>query len=170
MKRLFVFFIALFLVSGVAFSQKREPGKVKTLVIDPGHGGDKPGALGKHCQEKELTLSIAKKFGKLVEDNYPDVKVIYTRTTDVDVTLAERANIANRAKADLFVSIHINSHPTSVPVGMETYVMGLSRSRANMEVAKKENADILLEEGYKDNSAYKGFDPNSPESYVMFAM
>ena len=170
MKRLFVFFIALFLVSGVAFSQKREPGKVKTLVIDPGHGGDKPGAIGKHCQEKELTLSIAKKFGKLVEDNYPDVNVIYTRTNDVDVALAERANIANRAKADLFVSIHINSHPTTVPVGMETYVMGLSRSRANMEVAKKENADILLEEGYKDNSDYKGFDPNSPESYVMFAM
>lgn len=170
MKRLVVLFLALAVATGFAYSQKREPGKVKTLVIDPGHGGDKPGALGKHSKEKELTLSIAKKFGKLVEDNYPDVKVIYTRTTDVDVTLAERANIANRAKADLFVSIHINSHPTSVPVGMETYVMGLSRSRANMEVAKKENADILLEEGYKDNSDYKGFDPNSPESYVMFAM
>ena len=102
--------------------------------------------------------------------NYPDVKVIYTRKTDVDITLAERANIANREKADLFVSVHINSHPTSVPVGMETYVMGLSRSRANMEVAKKENSDILLEQGYKDNSEYQGFDPNSPESYVMFAM
>ncbi|MBP5547595.1 MAG: N-acetylmuramoyl-L-alanine amidase [Bacteroidales bacterium] len=170
MKRLLVLFIALSMVSGVAYSQKREPGKVKTLVIDPGHGGDKPGAIGKHIQEKELTLSIAKKFGKLVEDNYPDVKVIYTRTTDVDIALAERANIANRAKADLFVSIHINSHPTSVPVGMETFVMGLSRSRANMEVAKKENADILLEEGYKDNNEYQGFDPNSPESYVMFSM
>lgn len=170
MKRLLILFVAMLVVSGPAFSQKREPGKVKTLVIDPGHGGDKPGALGKHCQEKELTLSIAKKFGKLVEDNYPDVKVIYTRTTDVDVALSERANIANRAKADLFISIHINSHPTSVPVGMETYVMGLSRSRANMEVAKKENADILLEDGYKNNSEYQGFDPNSPESYVMFAM
>lgn len=170
MKRLLLLFIALLLVSGVSYSQKREPGKVKTLVIDPGHGGDKPGAIGKHIQEKELTLSIAKKFGKLVEDNYPDVNVIYTRTTDVDVTLAERANIANRAKADLFISIHINSHPTSVPVGMETYVMGLSRSRANMEVAKKENADILLEDGYQDNSEYQGFDPNSPESNVMFAM
>lgn len=170
MKRLLILFVAVLVVSGPAFSQKREPGKVKTLVIDPGHGGDKPGALGKHCQEKELTLSIAKKFGKLVEDNYPDVKVIYTRTTDVDVALSERANIANRAKADLFISIHINSHPTSVPVGMETYVMGLSRSRANMEVAKKENADILLEDGYKNNSEYQGFDPNSPESYVMFAM
>ena len=170
MRRLLIFFVAFLLVSASAYSQKREPGKVKTLVIDPGHGGDKPGAIGKHCQEKELTLSIAKKFGKLIEDNYPDVKVIYTRTTDVDITLAERANIANRAKADLFVSVHINSHPTSVPVGMETYVMGLSRSRANMEVAKKENADILLEKGYKDNSEYQGFDPNSPESYVMFAM
>ena len=170
MKRLFILFIALFIVSGVAFSQKREPGKVKTLVIDPGHGGDKPGAIGKNCQEKDLTLSIAKKFGKLVKDNYPDVNVIFTRTTDVDVTLSDRAKIANRAKADLFVSIHINSHPTAVPTGMETYVMGLSRSRANMEVAKKENADILLEKGYKDNSEYQGFDPNSPESYVMFAM
>lgn len=170
MKRLFILFIALFLITGVSFSQKREPGKVKTLVIDPGHGGDKPGALGKHSKEKELTLAIAKKFGKLVEDNYPDVKVIFTRTTDVDVTLSERANIANRAKADLFVSIHCNSHPTSTPTGMETYVMGLSRSRANMEVAKKENADILLEDGYKSNKDYQGFDPNSPESYVMFAM
>ena len=170
MKRLFVLFLMMAVVCGAAYSQKREPGKVKTLVIDPGHGGDKPGALGKHSKEKDLTLAIALKFGKLVEDNYPDVKVIYTRTTDEDVTLAERANIANRNKADLFVSIHINSHPTTVPVGMETYVMGLSRSRANMEVAKKENADILLEEGYKDNSEYKGFDPNSPESYVMFAM
>ncbi len=170
MKRLILIFIAFLLVNGAVISQKREPGKVKTLVIDPGHGGDKPGALGKHSKEKDLTLSIAKKFGKLVNDNYPDVKVIFTRTTDVDVALSERANIANHEKADLFISIHCNSHPTSVPVGMETYVMGLSRSRANMEVAKKENADILLENNYKDNKEYQGFDPNSPESYVMFAM
>lgn len=170
MKKIVLVFFAMLLIVGGAYSQKREPGKVKTLVIDPGHGGDKPGAIGKHSKEKDLTLSIAKKFGKLVEDNYPDVKVVYTRTTDVDVALAERANIANRAKADLFVSIHINSHTTSVPVGMETYVMGLSRSRSNMEVAKKENADILLEDGYKSNREYQGFDPNSPESYVMFAM
>ncbi len=170
MKRLVLLLVALFLVSGVSFSQKREPGKVKTLVIDAGHGGDKPGAIGKHSKEKELTLAIAKKFGKLVQDNFPDVRVIYTRTTDVDVALSERANIANREKADLFISIHCNSHPTSTPTGMETYVMGLSRSRANMEVAKKENADILLEDGYKTNKDYQGFDPNSPESYVMFAM
>lgn len=170
MKRLLILFMALTLAGGVGFCQKREPGKVKTLVIDPGHGGAKPGAIGKHSQEKDLTLAIATKFGKLVQDNYPDVDVIFTRTTDVDVSLAERANIANRAKADLFLSIHINSHPTAVPSGMETYVMGLSRSRSNMEVAKMENADILLEDGYENNSDYQGFDPNSPESYVMFAM
>ena len=170
MKRLFVLFLAITLSVGVAFSQKREPGKVKTVVIDAGHGGDKPGAIGKHSKEKDIVLSIALKFGKLIEANYPDVKVIYTRTSDVDVALSERANIANRAKADLFISIHANSHPTSTPVGMETFVMGLSRSRSNMEVAKKENADILLEDGYQTNAEYQGFDPNSPESYVMFAM
>lgn len=98
------------------------------------------------------------------------MRIIYTRTTDVDITLAERARIANRAKADLFLSIHCNSWTNSTPTGVETYVMGLSQSKANMEVAKKENADILLEKNYKDNSDYQGFDPNSPESYVMFAM
>lgn len=162
------------LIVGVAFApiyaQKREPGKVKTLVIDPGHGGIKPGAISKDLQEKELTLAVGLRFGKLVEKHLPDVKVIYTRTTDVDITLAERANIANRAKADLFISIHANSHPKADPKGVETFVMGLSQTKANLEVAKKENADILLESDYAKNNAYQGFDPNSPESYVMFAM
>ena len=170
MKRLFYLFIVLACVNNVAFAQKKALGQVKTVVIDAGHGGAKPGAIGKKSQEKELTLSMALKLGKLIEDNYPDVKVIYTRTKDVDIDLAERARIANKAKADLFISIHCNSWTNSTPTGVETYVMGLSQSRANMEVAKKENADILLEEGYKDNSDYQGFDPNSPESYVMFAM
>ena len=170
MKRLLLFFIALGLLFGTAFAQKTSTSKVQTLVIDPGHGGAKPGAQGKQCWEKDLVLSVALKFGKLVEDNFPDVKVIYTRKSDVDISLAERAHIANRNKADLFISIHANSHTTPTPVGVETFVMGLSQSRANMEVAKKENADILLEAGYKDNEDYKGFDPNSPESYVMFAM
>lgn len=170
MKRLALLLLAITLCAGPAFSQKREVGKVKTVVIDPGHGGDKPGAIGKKCKEKDLVLSVAKKFGKLIADNYPDVTVIYTHESDVDVSLAERAHIANRAKADLFISIHANSHPTSSPTGVETFVMGLSQSRANMEVAKTENADILLESGYQTNSDYAGFDPNSPESYVMFAM
>ena len=170
MKRLFCLFIVLACVNGAAFSQKKQAGQVKTVVIDAGHGGDKPGAVGRKCQEKTLTLQMALKLGKLIEDNYPDVKIIYTRTTDVDITLAERARIANKAKADLFISVHCNSWTNSTPTGVETYVMGLSQSKANMEVAKKENADILLEKGYKDNSDYQGFDPNSPESYVMFAM
>lgn len=170
MKRLFILFIVLVTAVGGAFGQKTSDGKVKTLVIDPGHGGDKPGALGKHSKEKDLVLSVALKFGQLVADNFEDVNIIYTHTTDKDISLAERAHIANRNKADLFISIHANSHSTPNPTGVETFVMGLSQSRANMEVAKKENADILLEEGYQDNEDYKGFDPNSPESYVMFAM
>lgn len=170
MKRLFIIFLALTLFCGPAFSQKKDTYRVRTVVIDPGHGGAKPGAQGKHVQEKEITLSIAKKFGKLISDNYPDVKVIYTRTKDVDISLAERAHIANRNKADLFISIHANSHPTSVPSGVETFVMGLSESRANLEVARKENADILLEADYKNNADYSGFDPNAPETYVMLAM
>ena len=170
MKRIIAIFIVLLVAAGPVFSQKKEAYRVRTVVIDPGHGGAKPGAQGKHTQEKTITLAVAKKFGKLIEDNYPDVKVIYTRTTDVDISLAERAHIANRNKADLFVSIHANSHPTSTPTGVETFVMGLSESRANLEVAKKENADILLESDYKNNSDYSGFDPNAPETYVMLTM
>lgn len=170
MKRIIILFIALVCVSAPLSAQKREIGKVKTVVIDPGHGGNKPGARGKHIDEKDLVLAVAKKVGKLITDNYEDVKVIYTRTTDVDIDLSERAHIANRAKADLFISIHANSHPTSNPTGVETFVAGLSQSKANMEIAKKENADILLEHDYKNNADYQGFDPNSPESYVLFAM
>ena len=170
MKRLIIIFIVLALPGGTVFSQKKETYRVRTVVIDPGHGGAKPGAQGSRSQEKTITLAVAKKFGKLIQDNYPDVKVIFTRTTDVDISLAERARIANRNKADLFISIHANSHPTAAPNGVETFVMGLSESRANLEVAKKENADILLEADYKDNADYNVFDPNSPESYVLLAM
>lgn len=170
MKRIIAIFIVLLVAIGPVFSQKKETYRVRTVVIDPGHGGAKPGAQGKRSQEKAITLAVAKKFGKLLEDNYPDMKVIYTRTTDVDISLAERAHIANRNKADLFISIHANSHPTSAPTGVETFVMGLSESRANLEVAKKENADILLEADYKNNSDYQGFDPNAPETYVMLTM
>ncbi|MBR5784636.1 MAG: N-acetylmuramoyl-L-alanine amidase [Bacteroidales bacterium] len=170
MKRLFCSFIALFLIFGCAFSQKRELGKVKTIMIDPGHGGRKPGAIGKKSKEKDITLSVALKLGKVIESNFKDVKVLYTRKTDVDIDLAERAKMANRAKADLFISIHANSHRKQDPSGTETFVMGLSTSKANMEVARTENADILLEADYKNNSEYQGFDPNSPESYIMFTL
>ena len=170
MKRILSIIIVSLLAVSPVFSQKKEVYKVSTVVIDPGQGGAKPGAQGKRSQEKDITLAVAKKFGKLLEDNYPDMKVIYTRTTDVDISLAERAQIANRNKADLFISIHANSHPTSAPTGVETFVMGLSESKANLEVARKENTDILLEADYKNNSDYSGFDPNAPETYVMLAM
>ena len=170
MRRILTIIIALAIGFGPAFSQKKDTYKVRTLVIDPGHGGAKPGAQGSKSQEKEITLAVAKKFGQLIEDNYPDVKVIYTRTSDVDISLAERAHIANRNKADLFISIHANSHPTKTPTGVETFVMGLSESRANLEVARKENADILLEADYKNNADYQGFDPYAPETYVMLTM
>ena len=170
MKRLLALFFSIMLFSAPSFSQKKDSYRVRTVVIDPGHGGGKPGARGGRTLEKHITLSVAKKFGKLIKDNYPDVRVIYTRTTDVDVSLAERAHIANRNKADLFVSIHANSHPTAAPSGVETFVMGLSESRANLEVAKAENSDILLESDYRKNAAYDGFDPNSPETYVLLTM
>ncbi len=170
MKRLTILFIALFLISGTVFSQKIAVGQVKTVVIDPGHGGAKPGALGKKSKEKDVTLSIALKLGKVITDNFSDVTVIFTRKTDVDISLSERAKLANRSKADLFLSIHANSHPKTESKGVESFVMGLSNSKANLEVAKKENADILLENDYKNNADYNGFDPNSPESYIMFAL
>lgn len=170
MKRLTILFIALFLISGTVFSQKIAVGQVKTVVIDPGHGGAKPGALGKKSKEKDVTLSIALKLGKVITDNFSDVTVIFTRKTDVDISLSERAKLANRSKADLFLSIHANSHPKAESKGVESFVMGLSNSKANLEVAKKENADILLENDYKNNADYNGFDPNSPESYIMFAL
>ena len=170
MKRLTILFIALFVVNGAVFSLKMAVGQVKTVVIDPGHGGDKPGALGKKSKEKDVVLSIALKLGKVINDNFDDVNVIFTRKTDVDISLSDRAKMANRAKADLFLSIHANSHPKTESRGVETFVMGLSTSKANLEVAKKENADILLEDDYKNNADYNGFDPNSPESYIMFAL
>ncbi|KWW30344.1 MAG: N-acetylmuramoyl-L-alanine amidase [bacterium P3] len=170
MKRLVFLLVCSLVLCGNTNAWKKETGKVKTVVIDPGHGGDKPGAIGKHCTEKDIVLQVARKLGQLIGDNYPDVKVIYTRTSDVDIALSERARIANTSKADLFLSIHANSHPTAAPSGVESFVMGLSKSKANMDVARKENADILLESDYKTNSAYQGFDPDSPESSIIFAM
>jgi len=170
MKRLLFAFIALFVVFGSVFSQKKDLKKVKIVMIDPGHGGKKPGAIGKKSKEKDITLAIALKLGETIKANFKDVTVLYTRETDVDIDLAERAQMANRAKADLFISIHANSHKKTEPSGTETFVMGLSTSKANMEVARLENADILLEDDYKNNSEYQGFDPNAPESYIMFTL
>lgn len=142
-----------------------------TLVIDAGHGGRDDGACGAISKEKDLTLKYALAFGRLVEQECPDVKVIYTRKTDVFVELKERAAIANHAKADLFMSIHINAMPgRKIARGFQTYTLGKGSSgngiSTNLEVAKRENSVILLEDNYKQS--YQGFDPDSPESNIMF--
>ncbi len=138
-----------------------------TLVIDAGHGGHDAGAIGAITKEKAINLNVALAFGALVERNCPDVKVIYTRKTDVFVPLHTRADIANRNKADLFISIHTNSLPKGrISRGMETYTLGMHRAADNLAVAKRENEVILYEKDYKQR--YQGFDPNSSESYIMF--
>lgn len=137
------------------------------LVIDAGHGGHDPGAIGKKAKEKDINLNVALKLGKMVQENCPDVKVIYTRSKDVFVSLNRRAEIANNAKADLFLSIHTNSVAGSKTVmGASTWTLGLAKSDANLDVAKRENSVILYEDDYK--TSYAGFDPNSAESYIIF--
>jgi len=137
-----------------------------TLVIDAGHGGHDAGAVGAISKEKNINLSVALAFGRYVETNCPDVRVIYTRKTDVFVTLKGRADIANKAKADLFVSIHTNAVERGYIKGFEVYTLGMHRASDNLDVAKRENSVITLESGYQ--SRYQGFDPNSSESYIMF--
>ena len=138
-----------------------------TLVIDAGHGGHDAGALGAFSKEKNINLNVALAFGRYVQNNCPDVKVIYTRKTDVFIPLHTRADIANKNKADLFVSIHTNALPRGkVARGLETYTLGMHRAGSNLEVAKRENSVILIEKDYKQH--YEGFDPNSSESYIMF--
>lgn len=142
--------------------------KIDHVVIDAGHGGKDPGTLGKRTREKYITLSIALKLGELIRRNFNDVQVIYTRDSDRFIELHERADIANRNKADLFISIHANANEMKSLRGAETYVMGLHRSTANLEIAKLENASILMESDYSHN--YGGFDPNSDESYITFSL
>lgn len=139
-----------------------------TVVIDAGHGGHDPGAIGKRGKEKNINLSVALKLGKLIQNNHSDTKVVYTRSSDVFVPLHRRAEIANEAKADLFISIHTNSiaSRSSRVSGTETYTLGLHRTQENLEVAQKENAVILIEDDYQKQ--YAGFNPNSSESYIIF--
>ena len=156
----------LFLMPLWCFAQKGE--KIQTVVIDAGHGGKDSGALGKVATEKALNLAVALKFGNYIKENLPDVKVVYTRNTDKFVELSERAAIANRNNADVFISIHCNSTEGSTSVqGAETFVMGESKNEANLSIAMKENAAILLED---NTDAYDNFDPNSTEAYILFSL
>ena len=139
---------------------------LKKIVIDAGHGGKDPGASGKYSREKDVVLAIALKTGNLLKKKYPNLEIIYTRKTDIFIPLKERAHIANKNKADLFISIHCNSNASSQPHGSETYVMGLHKSEANLNVAKKENSAMLFEDDYEQ--AYDGFDPTTDESHIIF--
>lgn len=141
--------------------------QIRTIVLDPGHGGSKPGATTRRTLEKDIVLEVSKKLGKAIEEALPDVKVYYTRTTDVDVDLYKRTAFANEKKADLFISIHCNSVANRRPQGTETLVLGFNYL-GNQDAALRENADILLEENYEEN--YQGFDPNDPESYIIFSL
>ena len=157
--------LCLTLVVALPFSAFAE--KQFTLVIDAGHGGKDAGAVGKKAKEKTINLNVALAFGKLVKEKCPEVKVIYTRSTDKFVSLKERAAIANRNNADLFVSIHTNAVARGKKVyGTETFTLGIARAEENLEVAKRENSVITYEEDYAET--YAGFDPNSPESYIIF--
>ena len=165
-KHFFFFFSVLFLTFLSTNSNIIAQNKKFTLVIDAGHGGHDPGAMGKIIREKEINLAVALKFGELVDKNFSDVRVIYTRKTDVYLTLQERADIVNNNHADLFISFHTNSAQSSSAFGTETYTLGLAKSKTNLDVAMRENSVILLEDDYK--TKYRGFDPSSVESYIMF--
>ena len=141
-----------------------------TVVIDPGHGGRDVGALGLRAKEKNINLKVALALGHLIKQNYPGINVVYTRSTDKFVELGRRAAIANKANADLFISIHTNSTASgrkgTKAQGTETYTLGMHRAADNLEVAKRENSVITLESDYKQR--YEDFDPNSSESYIIF--
>ena len=160
---------ALFLFAGTALAQAVGRKTDFVLVIDPGHGGHDAGACGNFSKEKDINLDVALEFGRLVQANCPAVKVIYTRRTDVFIPLQTRADIANRNKADLFISVHTNSLPGGkVAYGAETYTLGMARAEANLEVAKRENSVIIYEKNYQQT--YAGFDPNKTESYIIFEL
>ncbi|MDR0941357.1 MAG: N-acetylmuramoyl-L-alanine amidase [Bacteroidales bacterium] len=166
-RALLCIFSALFCIAPtIIFGQSAYT--LRTVVIDAGHGGKDPGAVGKKAKEKDLTLAMALKTGKLIKDNFPSVNVIYTRQTDEFVELYRRAEIANRANADLFISIHVNASTNIVASGTDSWIMGLSKSNANLEVAKRENKVIGVEADNVDQ--YKGFSADDTESIIIYTM
>ncbi len=167
-KKLLFLASALVILLGSSFNHADNVFNV--IVIDAGHGGNDPGCNGGGSKEKQVTLSIALKLGKMIEDSLKDVKVIYTRKSDKFIELSERGNIANKNNADLFISIHCNANDNKEAAGTETYLMGLHKSENNLAVSKRENNVILLEKDYKTNEAYEGFDPNSPAGHIILTL
>lgn len=167
-----ILFAAIFCIQSVFFSGFAQfvenQSKIHTIVIDAGHGGKDSGALGEKSKEKDIVLKVSLLAGKYIEERFPDVKVIYTRKTDVFIPLHERSKIANDANADLFISIHANAVSNTKVYGSETFALGLHKTDENLEVAKKENSVIVYEENYE--AKYEGFDPNDVESYIMMSL
>jgi N-acetylmuramoyl-L-alanine amidase len=164
-----ILFFLLIIVSLISLSAAgNKSGKGWVIVIDPGHGGKDSGALGSKSRESDINLAIALKTGEYIEKNIKNATVIYTRKDDSTVDLKERPKIANKANADLFISIHSNSTNSKKVMGAETWVMGIAKDEANLEVAMNENAVMLLEDDY--STKYEGFDPKSSESYIMFSL
>jgi N-acetylmuramoyl-L-alanine amidase len=169
LKKIIQVFLFLSFVAGtIVCSGQINAYSIRKIVIDAGHGGKDPGATIGKSYEKDIVLDVALKTGKLIKKMYPDIQVIYTRDCDVFVPLMDRADIANKQKADLFISIHANICSTESTSGAETYILGQHRSQENLDVAKLENSVILLEDDY--TTRYEGFDPNSAESYIMFEL
>lgn len=162
--------LGVLFILGTSFNVHEDKNIFDVIVIDAGHGGHDPGCNGGSSKEKEVTLSIALKLGKLIEDSLKDVKVIYTRKSDKFIELSERSNIANKNSADLFISIHCNANDNKEANGTETYLMGLHKMEGNLEVSKRENNVILLEKDYKTNKSYEGYDPNSPAAHIIFSL
>ncbi len=156
--------VSTFYVQG----QAPNPYRLKKVVIDAGHGGKDPGAIGKKSQEKDIALKVALKLGAYIKQYIPDVEVIYTRKTDVFIELDKRSAVANEIDADLFISIHVNASEKKSIIGTSTFVMGLNKASENLEAVKRENAVVKLENNYK--SKYQGFDPDSPESEIIFSL
>jgi N-acetylmuramoyl-L-alanine amidase len=165
--------LVIFSLLWISTSRGQENSMVmlKKVVIDPGHGGADPGAVSadRKVLEKDITLSVSLKLGELIKKSYPEIEVIYTRKTDVFVALDKRTEIANKNKADLFISIHVNAALARAATGSETFVMGADKSSSNFEVTMLENSVIMME-GDDYATKYEGFDPNNPESYIIFTL
>ena len=166
-----IFFLFVFILSSNFLFSQVNSNKIKTVVIDPGHGGKDSGTMGTKrfkIYEKHVALSVSLKLGKYISEAFPEIDVIYTRSSDVFLELNERTEIANNANADLFISIHCDGFTNPKPSGASVFVMGMSKLKANMDVAMRENAAIYLEDNYQQK--YEGFDPKSPESYIVFSL
>ena len=162
---------ALFVNPLFADDKKKKNNKIRTIVIDPGHGGKDSGTMGtkRYTQyEKHIALDISLKLGNYIKEAFPKIEIIYTRKTDVFLELRERTELANEKNADLFISVHCDGFTNPNPSGASVFVMGMSKLKANMDVAMRENSVMYLEDNFKEK--YDGFDPKSPESYIVFSL